>query len=124
MCFYEQTVWACGFWKWGPFRSQCTKEYRTGETCGLKLVWSTDIEEAECFICNNVSKKKHRITKMTRDIERWTAEGNRSATIEKTEQELRATRRALTQLYHDHSRIPAASRKLRLAKQRINKRTG
>ncbi|KAH6646816.1 hypothetical protein BKA67DRAFT_580643 [Truncatella angustata] len=57
MCFYDQTVWACGFWKWGSFRSQCTKEYRIGETCGMKLVWSTDIQEAECITCNNISKK-------------------------------------------------------------------
>ncbi|KAB5566904.1 hypothetical protein GE09DRAFT_1056376 [Coniochaeta sp. 2T2.1] len=35
-----RTVWAYGSWQWGTFRQQCPKESRTGETCGLKLVYS------------------------------------------------------------------------------------
>jgi hypothetical protein len=39
MCFYEQYVYACRDWKWGNFRQHCQAEYRTGETCGMKMVY-------------------------------------------------------------------------------------
>ncbi|KAI0123622.1 hypothetical protein BJ170DRAFT_89711 [Xylariales sp. AK1849] len=104
MCFYDQTVWACGFWKWGSFRSQCDKEYRIGHTCGLKLIWSTEHRDLRCTACQKIAKKRRRITKMTQDIERWRGEGNRAATIERTEQELSEARAALARLYDYHAK--------------------
>jgi hypothetical protein len=88
MCYFEQTRWTCGYWKWGNFRQQCTKEYRTGETCGLKLIYTTDLEPGQCRICDQIDKKDRRVRKMAADISRWRREGGRTATIEKTERDI------------------------------------
>lgn len=88
MCYFYQTRWACGYWRWAQFKQQCNKEYRTGETCGLKLVYRTVQEPSRCKLCHDIDKKKRRIMKMTMDIERWLREGNRQATIERTSVEL------------------------------------
>ncbi|RSL99457.1 hypothetical protein CDV31_012178 [Fusarium ambrosium] len=84
MCYFEQTRWACGYWRWGHFRQQCNKEYRMGETCGLKLVYETKTEPDVCKLCHDTEKKQRRYDKMYRDVQRWQREGNRSATIERT----------------------------------------
>jgi hypothetical protein len=77
MCYFEQTRWACGYWKWGNFRQQCNSEYRTGETCGLKLVYDTTEQPGQCKICDQIDKKSRRLEKMNQDIRRWLEEGNR-----------------------------------------------
>ncbi|KAL7920286.1 hypothetical protein ACQKWADRAFT_299027 [Trichoderma austrokoningii] len=84
MCYFEQTRWSCGYWRWGHFRQQCNKEYRMGETCGLKLVYETKAELDVCKLCHDTEKKQRRYDKMYRDVERWKKEGNRTATIERT----------------------------------------
>ncbi|KAL9476179.1 hypothetical protein ACSS6W_006020 [Trichoderma asperelloides] len=84
MCYFEQTRWSCGYWRWGHFRQQCNKEYRMGETCGLKLVYETKVEHDVCKLCHDTEKKQRRYDKMYRDVQRWQMEGNRSATIERT----------------------------------------
>ncbi|KAK3934980.1 hypothetical protein QBC46DRAFT_424357 [Diplogelasinospora grovesii] len=88
MCFYDQTRWGCGFWKWGNFREQCNKEYRISETCGLKLVFETEYRQDACNLCGQIAKKQRRLAKMTNDIERWRRDGNRLATVKKTESDL------------------------------------
>ncbi|KAK4184650.1 hypothetical protein QBC35DRAFT_46176 [Podospora australis] len=88
MCYFEQTLWACGYWKWGNFRQQCNKEYRTGETCGLKLVYETIPLREVCKLCDQRDKKQRRMNKMIADIQRWHREGNRRATIEKTQRDV------------------------------------
>ncbi|OAQ82470.1 hypothetical protein VFPBJ_05054 [Purpureocillium lilacinum] len=84
MCYFEQTRWSCGYWRWGHFRQQCNKEYRMGETCGLKLVYETRTESDVCKLCHDTEKKQRRYDKMYRDVQRWQREGNRNATIERT----------------------------------------
>lgn len=88
MCYFDQTRWTCGYWKWGNFRQQCNKEHRTGETCGLKLVYNTSFQPQPCKLCDQMSKKERRIRKMSEDIDRWYREGNRRATIEKTRNDI------------------------------------
>ena len=88
MCYFEQTRWVCGYWKWGNFRQQCNKEYRTGETCGLKLVYHTNYRSDYCKLCEQANKKQRRVGKMVQDVERWQREGNRRATIEKTQRDI------------------------------------
>ncbi|KAM3442850.1 hypothetical protein NHJ13734_002174 [Beauveria thailandica] len=84
MCYFESTLWSCGYWRWGHFRQQCNKEHRIGETCGLKLVYDTKREPDVCKLCHDIEKKQRRYDKMARDVERWQREGNRRATIERT----------------------------------------
>ncbi|OBS21167.1 hypothetical protein FPOA_07505 [Fusarium poae] len=84
MCYFDQTRWICGYWRWGHFRQQCNKEYRMGETCGLKLVYDTKNEPEICKLCRDIEKKQRRYDKMYSDVQRWHREGGRNATIERT----------------------------------------
>lgn len=103
MCYFEQTRWQCGYWKWGNFRQQCTKEYRTGETCGLKLVYDTTYQSGNCKLCEQIEKKERRWNKMQQDVLRWKREGNRKATIEKTEYDMDDIRVAINKIWAEHN---------------------
>jgi hypothetical protein len=83
MCFYKQIQWSCGYWRWGGFTDQCPKEYRTGETCGLKFVNGVDRVRDICELCKKIEKKKRRRKKLDEDIARWSQLSNRTASIEK-----------------------------------------
>ncbi|KAK1471122.1 hypothetical protein CCUS01_06236 [Colletotrichum cuscutae] len=81
MCYFYQTRWSCGYWRW---------EYRTGETCGLKL------------LCYDTDKKYRRLTKMQGDVARWCREGNRKATIERTNLEIQEVNRQIQEMNNQH----------------------
>ena len=102
MCYFDHQLWRCGYWRWGNFREQCPKEYRTGETCGLKLIYNTYQEPGVCKTCETVSKKQRRVSKMLQDVDRWTCEGNRRATIEKTRQEIDVLQVQIGELCREH----------------------
>ncbi|KAI1485188.1 hypothetical protein F4809DRAFT_641068 [Biscogniauxia mediterranea] len=102
MCYFEQTRWNCGYWRWGHFRQQCTKEYRTGETCGLKLVYNTNQELDNCKLCKDIEKKQRKYKKLESDISRWHREGNRTATIEKAEKEKGEVSEAIHNMQYQH----------------------
>ncbi|KAF3070270.1 hypothetical protein V8C43DRAFT_272601 [Trichoderma afarasin] len=104
MCYFEQTRWSCGYWRWGHFRQQCNKEYRMGETCGLKLIYETKPDPDVCKLCHDTEKKRRRLAKMTLDVERWKVEGNRTATIERTEEEMAAVSAQIAVMDEDHLR--------------------
>lgn len=103
MCYFEQTRWSCGYWKWGNFRAQCNKEYRTGETCGLKLVYDTIVIEGQCKLCDQIDKKERRARKMQDDIFRWQQEGNRRATVEKTQADVAEIEAQISQMGYLHA---------------------
>ncbi|KAK4208192.1 hypothetical protein QBC37DRAFT_250798, partial [Rhypophila decipiens] len=86
MCYFEQSRWACGYWRWGNFRQQCNKEYRTGETCGLKLVYQTTFFEGPCKICDKNKQISRRVAKMYDNIYRWQREAHISTTTIATEE--------------------------------------
>lgn len=102
MCYFEQTRWTCGYWKWGNFRQQCNKEYRTGETCGLKLVYDTHFKTVHCKLCEQIETKQRRYRKMEKDLQRWRNEGNRNATIEKTEYDMAEVSAAINRIWGEH----------------------
>ncbi|KAK8919856.1 hypothetical protein VCV18_008684 [Metarhizium anisopliae] len=102
MCYFEQTRWSCGYWRWGHFRQQCNKEYRMGETCGLKLVYETKVEREVCKLCHDMEKKQRRYDKMYRDVQRWQREGNRSATIERTCGEMQDVLNQIYRMREEH----------------------
>ncbi|KAL7805317.1 hypothetical protein V8C44DRAFT_341101, partial [Trichoderma aethiopicum] len=104
MCYFEQTRWSCGYWRWGHFRQQCNKEYRMGETCGLKLVYDTIQDPDVCKLCHDKEKKVRRLEKMTKDVERWQKEGNRSATIERTEGEIATVKEQICNMEAEHAK--------------------
>ncbi|KAJ2890467.1 hypothetical protein MKZ38_001851 [Zalerion maritima] len=102
MCYFEQTRWSCGYWKWGHFRQQCNKEYRMGETCGLKLVWETIYLQNPCKLCDDIAKKRRRIDKLEMDIARWQSEGNRRATIEKASADWQDIQNQISRMWDQH----------------------
>jgi hypothetical protein len=74
MCFYEQVVHACGDYKWGRFKQHCNKEYRTGETCGMKLVMDVVRVGVKCTTCARIDTKLRRRAQEVDRIRRWEAE--------------------------------------------------
>ncbi|WPH02596.1 Hypothetical protein R9X50_00546100 [Acrodontium crateriforme] len=71
MCFYDNYKFLCGDYKWGVMRQQCTKEYRIGETCGMRMIYQTIMCDSECTWCEKIAKKRRRLEKLTSDIKRW-----------------------------------------------------
>jgi hypothetical protein len=104
MCFYEQIVFACGDHRWGRFRSHCTKEYRTGETCGMKLVMDTTNNTAKCSTCVKIDTKLRRRQAEADRIHRWQSEPNRTASIERSLEIIAEIDSELRRLYEDRSR--------------------
>jgi hypothetical protein len=102
MCYYDQTRWICQYWKWGNFRQQCNKEYRTGETCGLKLIYETETVGEQCKVCDAINKKQRRLRKMMDDVSRWQREGGRRATIEKTQADINDLELQINELWRGH----------------------
>ncbi|KAI9745141.1 MAG: hypothetical protein M1818_001419 [Claussenomyces sp. TS43310] len=100
MCFFDQQVFACGDYKWGQFRQHCAKEYRTGETCGMKLVMQAQHVRTLCRICEKIEVKLSRLRKEEDKIRRWEKEGanHRKASIEKAEDEIDELNRAIDKL--------------------------
>ncbi|KAH8722784.1 hypothetical protein GQ44DRAFT_806649 [Phaeosphaeriaceae sp. PMI808] len=77
MCFFDQHRFSCGDSKWGHFRQQCAKEYRIGETCGMKLVMQTIPEGTKCKLCTEIdTKMRWRAAEVDR-IGRWQREGDK-----------------------------------------------
>ncbi|KAI9735165.1 MAG: hypothetical protein M1834_001753 [Cirrosporium novae-zelandiae] len=84
MCFYDQHRFACGDWKWGHFKQHCNREYRTGETCGMKLVMQTYPVAQKCKICEKLDIKQRKKNQELDRINRWQREPHKfRASIEK-----------------------------------------
>lgn len=90
MCYYDQYVFHCKDWKWGNFRQHCDREYRTGETCGLKLVYQPLALSETCKACQRIQAKYRRRDKHIQDIKRWSQDPTRfRASIEKAANEIK-----------------------------------
>lgn len=86
MCFYDQFEYACKDFRWGNFREHCNKEYRRGETCGMKLVHSVIEKSDVCSICEKINRKIRRWYNYEEKLKTWEAEGRLaelSATVER-----------------------------------------
>ncbi|ESZ91965.1 hypothetical protein SBOR_7655 [Sclerotinia borealis F-4128] len=90
MCFFDQCQFACNDYKWGHFRQHCAKEYRTGETCGMKLVMTTYQSHEKCKICTKIDTKWGRIQKEQERVLRWKKENGKSRqhSIEASEEKI------------------------------------
>lgn len=74
MCYYDQVIYTCNCWKWDNFRQHCDREYRMGETCGLKLVNGNSYETDPCKICNKIATKYRRREAEANKYARWSRE--------------------------------------------------
>ncbi|CAL8578867.1 hypothetical protein XPA_004638 [Xanthoria parietina] len=77
MCFFDQHRFACGDWKWGHFRQHCNREYRTGETCGMKLIMQTVPVSQKCKLCDKIDTKQRRRNAEEDRVNRWKREGGK-----------------------------------------------
>jgi hypothetical protein len=104
MCFYDQFKYdVCGDYKWGHFRQHCAKEYRTGETCGMKLVMATYSQAGKCKICTKIETKLGRIKKEEERIRRWRREHGRRASIEASEEIIAGLQQEVNELWYERS---------------------
>lgn len=83
MCYFAQTIFACGDWKWGNMMERCPRQHRIGETCGAKLVHPDHLSNASeaCRICQEIGVKQRRVQKNNENIARWTPQGNQFAAL-------------------------------------------
>ncbi|KAL4885643.1 hypothetical protein BJY04DRAFT_136778 [Aspergillus karnatakaensis] len=86
MCFYNQKKFVCGDHSWTKFVQQCNFEYRTGETCGFKLVNATEYEATICRICEKINAKERKKKQEVERVSRWKRDGGHlKASIAKSE---------------------------------------
>jgi hypothetical protein len=101
MCFYDANEMACKCWKWGHFRQHCSKEYRTGETCGMKLVMNRYNLPEKCKICTKIDTKERAIRKEEERIRRWRKESGRNASIQKSQDDIYKLEADIQKLAYD-----------------------
>lgn len=91
MCFFDQHRFQCGDWKWGHFRQHCAKEFRIGETCGMKLIFQTLPVGQKCKLCEKIDTKQRRRAAEVERINRWQREGSKfRASIDKSYEMIRS----------------------------------
>ena len=99
MCFYNQKRFTCGDWSWTSFAHQCNYEYRTGETCGMKLVNLTEYAAMQCRLCEKIETKHRRRSAELERVHRWKREGNTLvASIEKSQDTIKTLDREIVKL--------------------------
>lgn len=104
MCFFDQTRWTCGYWRWGDLRLQCPKKCRVGQTCGLKLIYDTLNERDECKLCHATRIKQRRYHDIYSQLLRRRDKSNGSASAGLAFNEMQ---RGLRQIYYirmEHSK--------------------
>ncbi|KAF2653849.1 hypothetical protein K491DRAFT_633138 [Lophiostoma macrostomum CBS 122681] len=85
MCFFDQHRFVCGDWKWGHFRQHCAKEYRVGETCGMRLIMQTVPVGQKCKFCEKIDTKMRRRQAEVERVHRWQRQGHTfKASIDKS----------------------------------------
>ncbi|KAH9838813.1 hypothetical protein Tdes44962_MAKER08177 [Teratosphaeria destructans] len=106
MCFYENYKYACNDWKWGNFRQHCQKEYRTGETCGTKMIFQTTLLADKCSMCEKIERKKRRYEKHKSDYQRWNSTDPQKYrfSIEKAVEEMKSLAQEISTLMADKER--------------------
>lgn len=77
MCFYDLFKFSCGDCKWGHFRLHCNKEYRMGETCGVKIVMEVVNSQQKCRLCDKIDVKQRRRANECDRIARWKKDGGK-----------------------------------------------
>lgn len=90
MCYYEMYLWECNDWRWGNFKQHCEKEYRMGETCGIKMIYRTQNVPGCCKLCEEINRKKRKHEKARADFDRFKRDPQRQATAEVRLEEIQA----------------------------------
>ncbi|KAK0877061.1 hypothetical protein LTR87_009098 [Friedmanniomyces endolithicus] len=90
LCASTTTTVSNAATKWGNLRKQCEAEYRQGETCGLKTIWTTLPLADKCTMCERIERKQRRFEKHRSDCQRWVVEPQKyRCSIEKAREEMK-----------------------------------
>lgn len=92
MCYFDQYRFTCGDCKWGDFRQHCTREYRTGETCGIKYSMQTVPIIAKCNLCRKIDTKIHPQQAEMKRISPWNRASRESGALEKRREDIEWSR--------------------------------
>lgn len=104
MCFYNQRRYVCGDWTWTSFANRCNYEYRTGETCGIKLVNMTEDTPTQCRLCEKIETKYRRRGAEMDRLRRWKNEGSTLvASIEKSQETVNLLDREIMSLQKERA---------------------
>ncbi|KAK1454516.1 hypothetical protein CMEL01_16699 [Colletotrichum melonis] len=57
MCFYRQSIWACGHWEWGDVVQHCAQDDLDVGGCQTKLVFAASSQPTECAACCQIFQK-------------------------------------------------------------------
>lgn len=101
MCFYNLEQYLCLDTKWTDFKSHCNKEYRFGETCGMKLVYQKINVPRKCSRCTAVDIKLRKREKLVDQISRWQREGRCPASVEKATSDIAALDEQIKGMYEE-----------------------
>ena len=105
MCFFDQHRFQCGDWKWGHFRQHCNREYRTGETCGMKLIMTTVPVSQKCKLCEKIDTKQRRRTAEVDRILRWKREGGKfTASIDRSQEIVKTLEKEIVEMSYERQR--------------------
>lgn len=104
MCYYEQTLFSCGDFKWGHFKQHCHSEYRIGETCGRRLIFHCYRVAEKCKICQKIDTKYRRRQKEVENILRWQQQSGRKASIESSQDIIAGLDQELRELFAEKNR--------------------
>ena len=99
MCFFDQTVWTCGYWRWGEFRQGCCQ---TGEVCGLKLIYESNHVGIGCGLCKRAITKQRKVRKMGAGISQWPDEEARPTIVKKATQQMTQLQQEVFSLMQQH----------------------
>ncbi|KAK4634498.1 hypothetical protein CLAFUW4_00051 [Fulvia fulva] len=121
MCYYDNYIFHCRDWKWGNFRQHCNREYRTGETCGMKMIFATHQLPDKCPFCEKIEKKIRRRDKAISDYKRWAMEpGKYKASMEKAREDVRVLEGEIQKLQSEKdARYLAVGNSRRSAQQSV-----
>lgn len=121
MCWYYNYKYACHDWKWGNHKERCNKEYRVGETCGMRLIYTTIGLAEKCAMCIRIERKQRRLSRCMSNLQRWREQWTeRKASIEVAGQEAAILVRDIAKLDRERSRafrdVTSIRRKVRMSK--------
>ena len=81
------------------------REYRTGETCGMKLIMQTVPISTKCKLCEKIDTKIRRRQAEVERISRWKREGSKfSASIDRSADIVKSLEKEINDLGYERQR--------------------
>jgi hypothetical protein len=86
----------------------CNREYRAGESCGIKLAATTKEEPTKCPYCEKADKKLRQRELQADRLVRWQREGRNPASVVKCLDSIKKLDAEISRLYSEIARLRTA----------------